>query len=236
MMYQTYDGGFSWNQIHTQSNDLNGITLADTLNGWAVGDGGAIISTTDGGKTGAMQNSGTSCFLLNVYFVDTLTGWAVGGGGLILYTKDGGETWPSQLSGTTEKLNDVYFTDPTTGWIGGNYGTILKIRRAGKIQSISARDAILQRYSLRQNYPNPFNSATTILYRVPESCNVVIHIYNILGQEIKTLFRGIRAHGDDEVQWEDTNDVGKPVSTGIYLYRMETNKGFVRTKKLVYFK
>ncbi|MCC5856809.1 MAG: hypothetical protein JJT90_01515, partial [Ectothiorhodospiraceae bacterium] len=69
--------------------------------GWAVGDGGTILHTPDGGMNWAAQTSGTTAGLRDLDFVDPLTGWAVGTGGTILHTTDGGMNWAAQTSGTT---------------------------------------------------------------------------------------------------------------------------------------
>jgi photosystem II stability/assembly factor-like uncharacterized protein len=77
--------------------------------GWAVGDGGTILHTSDGGTTWTAQTSGTTNLLSLVEFTDANTGWAVGVGGTILHTSNGGTTWTAQTSGTTNFLTGVEF-------------------------------------------------------------------------------------------------------------------------------
>ncbi|MFQ6618796.1 MAG: T9SS type A sorting domain-containing protein, partial [Fidelibacterota bacterium] len=90
-------------------------------------------------------------------------------------------------------------------------------------------------YSLSQNYPNPFNVSTTINYTIKRRGVVKIAVYNILGQEIKTLVNEYRESGPHSVKWDGLNNSGKPVSSGIYLYRMETGR-FSSTRKLLLLK
>ena len=79
---------------------LYGVSFTDANNGTAVGVGGTILRTTDGGATWNLQSSGTSVVLSGVAFTDANTGAVVGDGGLILRTTDGGATWNQQSSGS----------------------------------------------------------------------------------------------------------------------------------------
>lgn len=105
---------------------LNGIHMLNSTTGWAVGNGGLILKTTDGGSTWPAQTSGTTTNLRSVHFVDANTGWAVGGGGLILASTDGGATWTPEASGVTTDLRRVFFVNANTGYVVGHGGTILK--------------------------------------------------------------------------------------------------------------
>ena len=96
-------------------------------------------------------------------------------------------------------------------------------------------DLIPGQYSLHQNYPNPFNPVTTLRYDLPEQANVNITIYDILGREVKTLINQTQDAGFKSVIWDPTNDYGKPVSAGVYLYKIRAGK-FVQTRKMVLLK
>ena len=86
--------------------------------------------------------------------------------------------------------------------------------------------------SLGRNAPNPFNPATTISFTLAERAPVELSIHDISGRLVKTLVRDIRDAGDHQATWDGTNDRGREVSSGIYLYRMNT-AGMTDTKKLV---
>lgn len=88
-------------------------------------------------------------------------------------------------------------------------------------------------FRLFQNYPNPFNPTTTLRYSIPKSTNVIIKIYDILGREIKILVNRRVSSGEYTVQWDGTDNFGKQVSSGIYIYRMATQNGIVQAKKMV---
>ncbi len=85
-------------QTSGTTSDLVGVSFVDQSHGWAVGHGGTILATTDGGATWSAQTSGTTQLLWGVSFVDQSHGWAVGLGDTILATTDGGATWSAQSS------------------------------------------------------------------------------------------------------------------------------------------
>jgi photosystem II stability/assembly factor-like uncharacterized protein len=101
------------------------VSFADVNTGTAVGVGGQVLRTTDGGKRWIPQLSGTTQTLRKVHFVDGNTGTVVGDTGTILRTEDGGATWSAQASGTSRNLFGVAFWDSNMGMVVGDRGTIL---------------------------------------------------------------------------------------------------------------
>jgi len=90
-------------------------------------------------------------------------------------------------------------------------------------------------YILFQNYPNPFNPTTEVRFQIPETGNVTLRIYNMLGQEVRTLFTGVTQRGTYTVQWDGLNNAGSKMSSGSYIYRM-TAGDFVQSKKMILLK
>jgi hypothetical protein len=88
---------------------------------------------------------------------------------------------------------------------------------------------------LAQNYPNPFNPSTTITIALPERQEVSLTIYNVSGQKIKTLVNGRMSSGTHQVVWDGTDQQGRVVPSGVYLYRLKTPKK-VLSKKLMFAK
>ena len=86
------------------------------------------------------------------------------------------------------------------------------------------------KYSLSQNYPNPFNPSTKIDFSIPKSANVELKIYNVLGQEVKSLVNGFMNAGFHSVLFD-----ASPFSSGIYFYKMKTDS-YVDTKKMILIK
>lgn len=90
-------------------------------------------------------------------------------------------------------------------------------------------------YGLSDAYPNPFNPSTNISFSLPQSADIKLSVFNILGREVKTLATGTFEAGTHTVTWDGTNDAGGSVSTGLYLYRLETPE-FTETKKMMLLK
>ncbi len=88
---------------------------------------------------------------------------------------------------------------------------------------------------LDQNYPNPFNPTTTINFSLKENSKVSLNIYNIKGQKVKTLVRDQLSAGQHSVVWDGRDENNKSVSSGIYFYKLKTDK-FEKTKRMVLLK
>ena len=101
--------------------------------------------------------------------------------------------------------------------------------------STDERIGVPDEFALKQNYPNPFNPVTRILYDIPEASNVTITIYNLLGNQVKTLVSGYQEPGYKSILWNATNERGAPVSAGMYLYSIKAGD-FRQTKKMLLLK
>ncbi|MDD5609349.1 MAG: T9SS type A sorting domain-containing protein, partial [Ignavibacterium sp.] len=85
-------------------------------------------------------------------------------------------------------------------------------------------------FYLSQNFPNPFNPSTTIIYSIPQTTNVSLKIFDVLGKDIVTLVNEEKSAGSYEV----TFSPGK-LSSGAYFYQLKTGN-FIETKKLILIK
>ncbi|MBD3403053.1 T9SS type A sorting domain-containing protein [candidate division GN15 bacterium] len=90
-------------------------------------------------------------------------------------------------------------------------------------------------YSLQQNYPNPFNPTTSISFKLPQAADVSLKVYNVLGQWVQTLVSGELPAGTHSVQWNGTASTGVPVSSGVYLYRLQAGE-YSATRKMLLLK
>ncbi len=93
--------------------------------------------------------------------------------------------------------------------------------------SLSSRPYIPSDFLLAHNFPNPFNSSTTIRYAIPQSSNVVIKVFDILGREIDILKNEEQTAAAYEITWH-----AKDIPSGIYFYQLRAGS-FVETKKLL---
>lgn len=94
---------------------------------------------------------------------------------------------------------------------------------------------IPDQFNLYACYPNPFNPSTTITFDVPKQSKVEIKVYNILGQEVRTLVNSSQSAGRKTVLWDGKNNEGAAVSSGLYMYRLIT-PNFTKTMKMMLMK
>tara|TARA_B100000953_G_scaffold234634_1_gene196037 strand:- start:201 stop:626 length:426 start_codon:yes stop_codon:yes gene_type:complete len=107
--------------------------------------------------------------------------------------------------------------------------------RLSDLLYVNKNDLPPTRFSLHQNYPNPFNPVTTLRYDLPEDAMVNITIFDMMGRVIKTIVNSQQNAGFKSVRWNATNDYGKPVSAGIYLYMIQAGE-YRQTRKMVLLK
>jgi len=85
--------------------------------------------------------------------------------------------------------------------------------------------------TLSQNHPNPFNPMTEIRFALAETGDVKLMVYTIAGQEIRTLSAGELPAGEYAVTWDGKDNLGNPVSSGVYFYQLRAG-AFTETKKM----
>lgn len=94
-------------------------------------------------------------------------------------------------------------------------------------------------FDLAQNYPNPFNPTTSIRFQLPETANIILNIYNVQGQLIRTLVEGEMSAGHHSQAWDGRNMNGEPVAGGVYIYQLQARGSaevFSFTKKMILMK
>lgn len=109
------------------------------------------------------------------------------------------------------------------------------LEQAGAPRIIAEPSMTPDVYSLSQNYPNPFNPTTQIRFSIPVDGKVDLRVYDMLGREIAVLMKDELKAGYYTVEWNGKNNYGTPVSTGMYIYRINAGK-FVQTKKMILMK
>jgi photosystem II stability/assembly factor-like uncharacterized protein len=152
MIFRSSDSGISWELVHTTEHiryfqlSIFDISFSDTKNGSAIGGGGLIVNTTDGGESWFTREfTGDFDFMhwriaRGIFKIDSLHQVIVGDIGTIIYTSNGGNTWERPNSTTNDDLNDVFFVNSSTGFIAGKFGTILKTNTGGLTWSYLARE------------------------------------------------------------------------------------------------
>lgn len=114
------------------------------------------------------------------------------------------------------------------------YSGIGKFKVGDNVTSVEEL-LIPDKFTVEQNYPNPFNPTTIIKFGLPEQTAVSVKIYNMLGQEVKTLLNDVRNAGTYNLQWNGDDNFGNKVASGAYIYRIVAGKD-VATKKMILIK
>ena len=166
---------------------------------------------------------------------------------------NGGQIWPllEDLSYTNEDLKtasiggfplgDLYHWWPTEyqSWkaqADQEYQIINNALETGDLTGIvvgvneNTGNKIPSKFTLGQNYPNPFNPTTNIEYSVPKNIFVSLKVYNLLGQEVATIFSGNQKAGNYIATFDGTG-----LASGIYLYRLQSDN-ISLTKKFILMK
>lgn len=99
------------------------------------------------------------------------------------------------------------------------------LQQTGSV-SVEETEIIQSEQLYLSNYPNPFNPVTRIVFRLPESVvNLQLKVYNIRGSLVKTLIpSGFYHEGEHKIAWDGKNELGRPVSSGFYFYRLNSEK------------
>jgi len=191
---------------------------------------------------------------LSVYPADPLAG----SNQIIIRYDDADLKVGDSAVGVESSLAAYHWVDASTGWepIGGSIDTVnnvvyAPIEEAGVYAAFTSEtrtdvgddgsgddergDLPSYRFNLSQNYPNPFNPVTTIEYSVPSRAHVRIEIYDVLGRKVRTLVNETKQAGSYRAEWNGVDDAGRPVSTGVYLYRCKADK-ITQTKKMLLLK
>jgi choice-of-anchor A domain-containing protein/uncharacterized repeat protein (TIGR01451 family)/TQXA domain-containing protein len=188
--------------------------------------GSGLYKSADDGATWEKVNNLPALFVYSV--VSDLSGkvyvasWTSG----VYSSEDNGATWTSQGLGGLGVSSLIVTRNSDDVFVGTKEGKILLSRRESSVTSVESND-IPTDFELNQNYPNPFNPVTTIRFGVPESGNYTLKVYNILGQEVATLFDDFMSAGYQKITFNASS-----LASGMYIYRL-TGKNVNITKKMV---
>ncbi|MFC1555860.1 T9SS type A sorting domain-containing protein [candidate division KSB1 bacterium] len=106
---------------------------------------------------------------------------------------------------------------------------------SASVTGIGDMELAPDKYGLAQNYPNPFNPETVISYQLPEAASVQLSIFNILGQEVRTLINAYESSGLKQVVWDSRDNSGNTVTPGVYIYKLQAG-GFTAIRRMILLK
>ncbi|HWR83273.1 MAG TPA: FlgD immunoglobulin-like domain containing protein [Candidatus Deferrimicrobium sp.] len=128
-----------------------------------------------------------------------------------------------------EKIELKFAVPAGTGLKG--YDRKFFLHSHGFYKTLTPDNALPTHFALGHNYPNPFNPTTTISFSVPVASEISLVIYNVLGEEVKSLYRGKIEAGNHQLVWGGDNNAGASVASGVYFYRLRAGS-FEQTRKM----
>jgi len=237
---RTTDGGSSWIDDGSLANVvIEKIEMYDNLTGYAVGENGAVARTDDGGKTWNFLNSGVQNRLYGASFIKPGAGWVYGSGGLILHTSDGGKSWEqeetesdvdlvslaqgnSALVAVGDSVVLIHELDQTLPpYTGGRlFGDSLPPNNGFDSTTSDVTSPSVGALAHIRSVPNPFTQTTTLYFRVPHPTHVDIDIFDMLGEEVRSLVHSECEAGEYSATWDGSLAGGGRLPGGVYLCRM----------------
>jgi photosystem II stability/assembly factor-like uncharacterized protein len=233
-VYLSTDNGTHWTTANNQLASENIRTLA--VSGtyiYAGTDGSGIFLSTDKGTSWTAVNTGlptnVSGNALAVSGANIFAGSASGNAASgIFVSTDNGAHWTTAGSGLTNP-DVVALAVAGTYLYAGTFGDGIWRRPLSEmVTSVPLSSGELPaRFSLEHNYPNPFNPSTAIKYELPNSSDVRLSVYDMLGREVAVLVNERRDAGVHEVTFDGSN-----LASGVYFYRLQAG-ALVQSRKLV---
>ena len=236
IMYTT-DSGLTWtDQTTNPSNYYSDIAfIPNTLIGVIVGTGGSMLRTDNGGLPVELSSFTASVNNNNV-LLNWTTATEINNSGFNVERKSAKTDWEEigfvPGFGTTTEAHSYNYSD--AGLHSGTYTYRLKqMDFDGSYEYSSEVNVEVTspiQFELEQNYPNPFNPSTTIKYSIPQTSNVVIKLFDVLGNEVKTLVNEEKQEGNYELEF---NAAG--LTSGVYFYTLQA-ADYSSTKKMILMK
>jgi len=150
-------------------------------------------------------------------------------------------------NGTTSQPNQYEYLDTSARVLNPNIEPFYRLKQIDidgnyyysdsiHVEKASLLYSTTSAFSFSQSYPNPFNLETTIEYDLLEPCYITVKIFNLQGKIIRILYDGKKSTGFYKTIWDGKDESGNRVTSGLYLYRIETSSGQTQSKRMVLLK
>lgn len=232
-IFRSIDDGTNWTSVNNGLTRFYVPSLAINSNGHIFGGTTAgsdqgVVRSTDNGENWGPVLIGPSIFALAINSSQHIFAGTPFVG--VFRSTDNGANWDSLNSGLTNSSVWALAIN-SSGYIfagTGGSGVFRSVQSTTSVQNISGQ--LPTSYVLEQNYPNPFNPNTIISFSIPKRSNVILKVYDILGNELVTLINEETDAGRYNINF---NASGLP--TGVYFYQL-VSSDFVETKKMMLLK
>lgn len=146
------------------------------------------------------------------------------------YRLQAGEVgYVSQYNGNAKSFEEAVPIDISNGKVEVNFALAPQTITGVKDQQTS----IPKSMEIYGNYPNPFNPETRIAFGLPATMHVKLRIFNVLGEEVAQLYEGVMNAGVHHLRWNGGDHAGQQVTSGLYLYRLESGTTSLTGKMLL---
>ncbi len=150
--------------------------------------------------------------------------------------KGSADTWMGEIEISKEMSSGIATFAFSGKDLSGNTGSEITIGDSLWIAITRVEQSSVSQhpeaFTLHQNYPNPFNASTTIRFELPKTSHVELSIFNTLGKEVITLVNKDYQAGTHTINWDGTDDTGKAVSSGVYVYQIRA-ANFTKVRKMI---
>ena len=246
LILKTTDGGVSWSWIEIP---LFRGHLPDFFKVSFINDTGWVVARTNnfsqyqlGHLVWRTTNFGSTWDTISrvypdepfnyenycVSFSSNRIGWCGGTFGKIFKTTNGGFNWIQQQVPSINFRRSMWFFNDSVGWAVGGGGQIVHTTSGGQYLGIEpVSNVVPGDFILHQNYPNPFNPLTKIRFSIPNTSQVRVSVYDILGRELTILVNEQLNPGTYEAEFDGTD-----YPSGVYFYRLAADN-YVESRKMI---
>jgi photosystem II stability/assembly factor-like uncharacterized protein len=244
-VYLSTDDGTIWTEVNSglTGNHVTSLAVSGT-NLFAGTNDGVFLSTSNGSNwtAGGLQDTLVSALATSGTNLFAGTSDILGISGSVFLSINNGINW-TEVSSGLPNTGILALTISGTNLFAGTVSSGVWRRPLSEmITDVEEVEQLPNYFALEQNYPNPFNPSTKIRYSVPQSSNVMIKVFDILGNEIETLVNEVKPQGTYEITWYATSAAGG-LPSGVYFYQLRASdpssgsgQGFFETKKMILLK
>ena len=222
-----YDGAQAWRRIQADSVVVEEAAVVNGINFTIHARPDSGFAWISGTVSAGLGEAGVESFVYAINDMNEVVGFAMTdrNGKFVI---DG--MYPGEYTVVPDRA-DYSGAVTATAVIGnGNYNPFVNVRLQNDSPSDVQDGSVVTGYNLAQNFPNPFNPSTTIRFSIPESGNVTVKVFNILGKEVGTIVSGFHQAGTYNVVFDASK-----LSSGVYLYQIEAGS-YRATKKFTLLK
>ncbi|MDZ4711508.1 MAG: YCF48-related protein [bacterium] len=242
-MFKTTNSGLNWFNIQMPIGftipTFYKLTFVNNQTGWVAGSDNRVFKTTDFGDTWdsitKIPVSSLTSSMRFAEFIDENTGFVGGEQGYLFKSTNSGMDWSREFTSSfpPNEIISMCLHNDLIGWIGGGEAKIFATTTGGQTMvNISANENTFPKdFVLYQNYPNPFNPGTLIIFENKLQSFVEIKLYNIKGQEVRTIMSKLATPGKYEINFDASE-----LTSGIYFYTLFSNGKKIDSKRMLYLK